>query len=151
MTVSEIDRISFIIGMVTAFAECIASECKKAAFSPPFYPADYEVLVPEAERIAEEQGIRLWYEESMDIPEASRLHWFVMYKFPEVLQEYRELRNKGFNPAWNLDKFSNLLSYGVVWGEHADKVIPNMREKRDTINTVARILLRPGDWPVPKP
>ena len=38
----SIDRKSFILGMVTAFAECIANESKKAALSPPFYPEDME-------------------------------------------------------------------------------------------------------------
>jgi hypothetical protein len=151
MILSEFDRRSFIIGMVTAFSECVASESKKAALSPPFYPADYRALIHEAGRIAGEQGIHLWYEENLDIPEASRLNWFVIYKFPEVLQEYWEIRNKGFNPVWNLERFSDLLSYGMAWGKHADKVIPNMRGKGGVMDTVARILLRPGAWPIPKP
>jgi len=145
-----IDRRSFMLGMMTAFAECIAGEAKKCAFSPPFYPEDYPGLEPEAQRIANEQGIYLWFEENPDIPEEHRVHWWVMYKFPEVLEEYKELRKKGFNPAWQFDKFRGLLGYGTVWGKNADKVIPKMRKPETIMGTVARILFRPGDWPPPK-
>jgi hypothetical protein len=63
-----IDRKSFILGMMTAFAECLAHECKKAAPSPPFYPEDYPRVRSEAERIAREHGLFLWYEENADLP-----------------------------------------------------------------------------------
>ena len=66
-------RTCFILGMITAFAECLANECKRLALSPPFYPEDYEKLLPEAERIAQDQGISLWYEKNPDIPEKARL------------------------------------------------------------------------------
>ena len=147
---SPIDRRSFILGMMTAFAECIANECKKAALSPPFYPEDYEMLLPEAENIAREQGIYLWYDKNLDIPETIRLNWFVLYKFSEVLDEYRRFRNQGNNPAWDLEKFSDLLSYGTAWGASADKVIPKIREVRSKIETLARVLLKSGDWPIQK-
>jgi hypothetical protein len=144
------DRRSFILGMMTAFAECIANECKKAAFSPPFYPEDYGMLLAEAENIAREQGIYLWYDKNLDIPETIRLNWFVLYKFSEVLDEYKRFRNQGNNPAWNLEKFSDLLSYGSVWGTGADKVVPKIRENRNKTETFSRVLLKPGDWPIPK-
>ena len=145
---NSIDRISFILGMMTAFAECIANECKKIAFSPPFYPKDHDSVLPEAKIITREQGIYLWYEENLDIPEEARLNWFVLYKFPEVLDAYKQLRKQGCNPAWHLEKFFDLLSYGTVWGLMADKVTPRMRESRRTSDTCSRILLRPGDWPI---
>ena len=59
MNFKTIDRRSFILGMITAFAECVANECKRAALSPPFYPEDYETVVAEAENIAKDQGIFL--------------------------------------------------------------------------------------------
>ena len=101
----SIDRKSFILGMVTAFAECVANESKKAALSPPFYPEDYESVLAEVEIIAADQGIYVWYEENLDLPEAKRLKWFVLYKFPEILDEYKALRKKGFNPALHLNEF----------------------------------------------
>lgn len=144
---SPIDRRSFMLGMITAFAECLANECKKMALSPPFYPGDYESLLPDAERIAREQGIFIWYEENPEMDEKSKLQWFVMYKFPEVLAQYRQLRDEGYNPAWDFKRFFDLLSYGTVWGEGAEDVLYRMREIRETGNTVSRLLLRAGDWP----
>ena len=145
-----IDRKSYILGMMTAFAECVTNECKKVALSPPFYPQDYDTIASEAERMVKDQGVSLWYEENKDIPENKRLNWFVMYKFPEVLEEYKHLRENGYNPAWNFEKFYDLLSYGRVWGENADQVIPKIREKKVQADTMARILLKPGDWPISK-
>jgi hypothetical protein len=143
----SIDRKSFMLGMITAFAECLAGEAKKMAFSPPFYPEDYDGLRREAEQICQEQGIFVWYEENADLPAEKRLHWLVLFKFPEVLEEYKKLRQEGFNPALHFEKFIALLSYGSVWGKKAGKVVPKMREKRPVLDTVARILLKPGDWP----
>ena len=147
-SMQSIDRKSFILGMITAFAECVANECKKAAFSPPFYPQDYKTLLPETRRIAKDNGVFLRYEKNPDIPRKTRLNWFVIYKFPEVCDEYRALREQGYNPAWHLDKFTNFLSYGVVWGVGADTVIPQFRETRETRASYARILLEPGAWPI---
>jgi hypothetical protein len=149
-TSEPIDRKSYILGMITAFAECVANECKKVALSPPFYPQDHRHVATEAERIAREQGIFLWYDENLDIPAGRRLNWFVLYKFSDVLDEYRHLRRQGFNPAWHFEKFSDLLSYGSVWGHGADKVANRMRESKTTQDTFARVLLEEGDWPVPK-
>jgi len=146
----SIDRISFVLGMMTGFAECLAGECKKCAFSPPFYPEDYEMLKTEAEKIAKEQGIYLWLETNPDIKEENRVYWWVMYKFPEVLEKYQALRKQGYNPAWYFDKFRELLSYGIVWGEGAENVIPKMRKKETIMETVSRILFKPGDWPPKK-
>ena len=144
----SIDRKSFILGMVTAFAECVTNESKKAALSPPFYPEDYEIVSEEVEIIAADQGIFVWYEENLDLPEKERLNWFVLYKFPEVLDEYKTLREKGFNPALHLTEFYSFLSFGTVWGKGAEKVISEIREKRPTIDTSATVLLKPGDWPI---
>jgi hypothetical protein len=145
-----IDRKSFIVGMIAAFAECLAYECKKAAFSPPFLAEDYERVHDEAVKIAREQGIYLCYEENADIPAEKRVNWFVMYKYPEVLDEYKRLRNRGYNPAWDLEKFYGFLSYGIVWGKDAEKVIPEIREKKAQGDTVSRILFSSGGWPITK-
>lgn len=145
-----IDRKSYILGMMTAFAECVTNECKKLALSPPFYPEDFAAVVSEAEKIADDQGILLWYEENLDIPESRRLNWFVMYKFADMLDEYRRLRSRGYNPAWHFAKFSDLLSYGTAWGEGADAVVTRMRQRKNTKDTFARVLLKPGHWPIPE-
>ena len=147
----SIDRKSYILGMITAFAECVSNECKKVALSPPFYPQDYHIVFSEAERITNEQGIFLWYDDNLDIPETQRLNWFVLYKFSEILDEYRKLRSLGYNPAWHFDKFFDLLSYGSAWGQGAEKVVNRIREIKKTEDTFARVLLKQGDWPIPKP
>ena len=149
----SIERKSYILGMMTAFAECLAYESKKAAFSPPFYPQDYPAIRSESERIANEQGISLWYEKNIDIPPSKRVNWFVMFKYSEVLDEYLLLREQGYNPAWDLDRFSKLLSYGTVWGKGAEKVVPAMRQKiaGEGMPTVSRLLFKPGVWPIKRP
>ena len=144
-----IDRKSFMLGMMTAFGECIAGEAKKCAFSPPFYPDDYYSLKTEAERIADELSIELWLENNEEIDEAHRVLWWVMYKFPETLEQYQEIRSRGFNPAFEFEQFTGLLSYGYAFGDQADAVAPRLRKKVDTMGTVTRLLFQPGDWPVP--
>jgi len=148
MKSDSIERKSFALGMITAFAECLAGEAKRLALSPPFYAKDLESLSAEAERIAGEQGIYLYLDENPDLPVPGMLYWYAMYKFPDAFEEYRRLRSGGYNPALHFDKFAALLSYGMVWGDGAEKVIPRWREKRETKDTVGRLLLNPGDWPV---
>ena len=143
-----LDRKSFMLGMITAFAECLAGEAKRLALSPPFYAEDLESIRDEAERIAGEQGIFLFLEENLDLPVPGKLQWYVMYKFPDALEEYRRLRTLGSNPALHFEEFASLLSYGMVWGKGAEEVKPRMREKRETKDSMARILLNPGDWPI---
>ena len=144
-----IDRKSFMLGMMTAFGECVAGEAKKCAFSPPFYPEDYYILKTEAERIADELNIFVWLEENEEIREENRVMWWVMYKFPEILDEYHDIRAKGFNPAYEFDEFSELLSYGYAFGENSENVSSRLRKKEDTMETVTRVLFQPGDWPLP--
>jgi hypothetical protein len=144
-----IDRKSFMLGMMTAFGECVAAEAKKCAFSPPFYPDDYYILKTEAERIAAELNIFVWLEENEEIQEENRVMWWVMYKFEEILDEYHAIRAKGFNPAYEFDEFFDLLSYGYAFGENSENVSSRIRKKEDTMGTVTRILFQPGDWPLP--
>jgi len=142
-----IDRTSYILGMITAFAECVTNECKRIAFSPPFYPRDYAGIKTEAEAIADDLGVYLWLETNTDLSGDTPLNWLVIYKFDEVLEEYQRLRSKELNPGLHFESFSDLLSYGAVWGDGAEAVTPKMREKRPLREAFARILLNPGDWP----
>lgn len=138
-----------MLGMMTAFGECIAGEAKRCAFSPPFYPEDYYTLKTEAERIAVELNIGIWLEKNEEIKEENRVMWWVMYKFPEILDEYHDLRAKGFNPAYEFDEFSDLLSYGYTFGVNSEQVTSRIRKQEDTMGTVTRILFQAGDWPLP--
>jgi hypothetical protein len=138
-----------MLGMMTAFGECVAGEAKKCAFSPPFYPDDYYMLKTEAERIADELNISIWLEENSEIKEENRVMWWVMYKFQEIVDEYHDIRAKGFNPAYEFNQFSALLSYGYAFGENSENVLSRIRKKADTMETVTRVLFQAGDWPLP--
>ena len=145
---AEIDRHSFIWGMIAAFGECVAQEVKKMAFSPPFPPSELEQLEEEAERIMREQGLSFYLEKNPDIPEDKRVYWWVLYKFPEVLGEYEALREQGYNPAWEFDRFKNLLSYGTAWGLGHEAIVPGIREEASPMDPVTRILFPDHGWPV---
>lgn len=145
---TEIDRYSFICGMIAAFGECVGGEVKKAALSPPFSPSELEQLKAAAERIMSEQGLSFYLEKNPDIPEDRRVYWWVLYKFPEVLSEYEVLREQGYNPAWEFEKFKALLDYGTAWGQESEKVVPKMRKEASPMDPVTEILFPGGGWPV---
>ena len=151
VTGGEIDRASFILGMITAFAECITNEAKKLAFSPPFYAEDYDEIKDEVEVIARDLSVHVWLERNEDLSLEKPLYWLVIYKFPEAMAAYRQLRARSLNPALHIEHFFELLSYGSVWGEGADKVVHKIREVRPQADVFARILLAPEDWPVKAP
>ena len=151
VTSEGIDRASFILGMITAFAECISNEAKKLAFSPPFYAEDYDDVKGKAETIANDLSVHVWLERNEDLSLEKPLYWLVIYKFPEVLETYQQLRTRSLNPALHFEHFFELLSYGSVWGEGADSVSPRLREKRPQKDVFARILLDPEDWPIKAP
>ena len=52
-----LDKRSFVLGMVTAFSECVAGGCKRLALSPPMSPMDCGVFAPEIYEIIEKHGI----------------------------------------------------------------------------------------------
>ena len=89
-------------------------------------------------------------EENPDIPEDERVYWWVLYKFPEVRNEYEyeRLRQKGLNPAWEFEAFKELLSYGTAWGPGHEKVVPKIRKEASPMDPVMRILFKDGGWPV---
>jgi len=59
---TEIDRRSYNLGVIAAFSEIVAVGVKKLALSSPLSPEEMAQLLPEAERIAHEQGISLYLE-----------------------------------------------------------------------------------------
>ena len=50
------DKRSFILGMITAFCECVAGGCKRLALSPPLTRADYGMVADEAGELIEKHG-----------------------------------------------------------------------------------------------
>ena len=94
------DKISFKLGVIFAFAEMVAIDVKKMALSSPFLPEEYDRLVTDAKRIVKEQGVKIKLEKRIittDLfpEEFTRGKWvFIIYKYPEVLENYLHLKSK---------------------------------------------------------
>ena len=54
---NKLDKESFILGMITAFSECVAGGCKRLALSPPLTHTDYEMVKDDACEIIEKHGL----------------------------------------------------------------------------------------------
>ena len=39
-------------------------------------------------------------------------------------------QHEGYNPAWHFEKFFDLLSYRTAWGQTAEMVVPEWRDKK---------------------
>ena len=142
-----IDRRSFTLGMVTAFCECVKGECKKCALSPPMYPEDYYAFKVQVEEIVAEHGLKCYFEENLDQPEGQRVQWWVLYKFDEVLEEYRALRAQGLSPMADFPRFHGVLSYGTAFAEGAEVIVGKLREDRKTGSVSDKVLLTKDGWP----
>lgn len=105
------DQRSFILGMITAFSECVAGGCKDLALSPPLEDGVYETVAAEAEEIIRRHGLLSFHERNLDLPAAERFHWILIAGRQETLQAYRALRAQGLSPARSLTPFGQLLSY----------------------------------------
>ena len=105
------DQRSFILGMITAFSECVAGGCKDLALSPPLEDGVYETVAAEAEEIIRRHGLLSFHERNLDLPAAERFHWILIAGRQETLQAYRALRAQGLSPARSLMPFGQLLSY----------------------------------------
>ena len=105
------DKPSFILGMITAFCECVAAGCKDLALSPPLTREDYETVHEEAEGLIEKHGLIAYHEENIDLPEKERFEWIVIARDIDILAEYLALRDLGFSPAKSLKPFEKVLSY----------------------------------------
>ena len=103
-----IDKRSFVLGMVTAFCECIASGCKRLALSPPLTHADYESFHDEVEKVIEKHGLIHYHEDNQDHP---GFEWIVIASKLETISSYAALRDLGYSPVESLEPFYNLLSY----------------------------------------
>ena len=105
------EKRAFILGMVTAFCECVAGGCKRLALSPPLSPEDYEAVGEEARRLIEAHGLLSYHERNEDMPPESRWEWILIARRQSVIDEYLRLRRTGCSPARSLEPFYGLLSY----------------------------------------
>ena len=116
MRADEMDKRSFILGIITAFSECVAGGCKRLALSPPLKPEVYARLEAEALRIVAKHGLIAFHERNAGLPEAERFEWLLIAARQETLDRYRQLRAEGYSPARSLRPFSGLLSYDPAQG-----------------------------------
>ena len=114
----DLDKRSFILGMVTAFSECVAGGCKRLALSPPLTRDDYEMVKEDACSIIEKHGLVHLTEKNEDLPEEERFEWIVIVGKQETLDRYKELRKEGFSPAHSLEPFFEVLSYNPAESIH---------------------------------
>lgn len=114
----NIDQRSFILGMITAFCECVAGGCKRLALSPPLDPAVYAQVAEEAEELIEKHGLLHYHEKNLDLPEEARFEWIVIAAREETIREYLALREAGFSPARSLEPFYGVLSYDPEQSVH---------------------------------
>lgn len=111
MNSGSLNQRSFILGMITAFCECVAGGCKRLALSPPLRKADYDAVAGEAYAIIEKHGLVHDHERNLDQPEETRFEWILIAGKQETIDQYRVLREKGLSPVDSLAPFSALLSY----------------------------------------
>lgn len=106
-----LDKRSFILGMITAFSECVAGGCKRLALSPPLTQNDYASVAEEANAIIEKHGLLHYHEKKPDQAEENRFEWILIAGKQETIDQYLDLRERGFSPVDSLAPFSDLLSY----------------------------------------
>ena len=106
-----LDRRSFILGMITAFCECVAGGCKRLALSPPLTAAEFAMVEGEARALIGRHGLLHLRERNLDLPEGERFEWLLIAARQETLDEYLRLRAQGHSPARSLEPFYGLLSY----------------------------------------
>ncbi len=107
----ESDKRNFILGMITAFCECVAGGCKPLALSPPLTREEYEEIEEEACDLIGKHGLLHAREENADLPEDRRFWWILIAGKAQTLEKYRALREQGLSPARSLEPFFDLLGY----------------------------------------
>ena len=105
------DQRSFILGMLTAFCECVAAGCKDLALSPPLTHEVYTMVHAEAEELIARHGLISAHEENPELPEEERFEWILIAGKRATIDSYLSLRKQGFSPMDSLAPFSDLLSY----------------------------------------
>ncbi len=105
------EKKSFILGMITAFCECVAGGCKRLALSPPLQHEDFESIFSQAYEIIEKHGLLHYHETNPDMPPDRRFEWILIAGKQETIDQYLSLRRQGISPAVSLKPFAGLLSY----------------------------------------
>jgi len=112
----QYDRKSFILGMITAFCECVAGGCKRMALSPPLTAEAFDAVREAAYRLIEAHGLIHYHERNEDLPAEERFQWIVIAARQQTIDEYLRLRGAGCSAAKELKPFHELLSYNAAEG-----------------------------------
>ncbi len=112
------DKRSWILGMITAFCECVAGGCKRLALSPPLQKRDFEMVKNEAYEIIKKHGLLHYHEQNKDRPEEGRFEWILIAAKQETIDRYLQLRREGYSPVDSLGPFHELLSYNPKESVH---------------------------------
>lgn len=115
---SGLDKRSFVLGMITAFSECVAGGCKRLALSPPLTQDEYARIKEEANSIIEAHGLLHYHERNLDQPESCRVDWILIAGRQRTIDQYLDIRAKGYSPMDSLMPFSDLLSYNQAESIH---------------------------------
>jgi hypothetical protein len=97
---SQIDRFSFVMGMINCFAEMVACRVKKLAISPPLDPSEFDAVYRCSQKIVEGFNIECYVEKSLLVTslqsaEFTAGKWSILYYAdPTVLDAYHALKNK---------------------------------------------------------
>ena len=118
MSEKALDKRSFILGMITAFCECVAGGCKRLALSPPLTKADFATVADEACALIEKHGLLHYHEKNLDQPENGRFEWILIAAKEDTIHDYLARRQEGLSPAVSLAPFSDLLSYNPAESVH---------------------------------
>ena len=92
--------------------------CKRLALSPPLTQEDYVQMTDEANLIIEKHGLLHYHERNLDQPESRRFEWILIAGKQRTIDEYLDLRAKGYSPVDSLAPFSELLSYNQAESIH---------------------------------
>ena len=112
----QYDQNSYILGMITAFCECVAGGCKRMALSPPMRPEVCASIRGEAEALIERHGLVHWHERNPELEAGARFEWIIIAARQETIDAYLALRAAGHSPARSLKPFHHLLSYDPAQG-----------------------------------
>jgi hypothetical protein len=99
------DRLSYQLGMLTAFAEMVSAGVKGLGLSPPLHPEELDCLMLGAERLAEAYGLHLYLDKDFlttDLfdPEFTRGKYVLLiYQDPKVKDAYLGLKAEKENMA----------------------------------------------------
>ena len=94
----RVDKVSYQLGMITAFVEVVAAGVKKLGLSPPLDPETFDQVMAGAQRLAEAHDVSLHVEKDFlttDLfdPEFTRGKYVLLiYADPEILDIYLGLK-----------------------------------------------------------